>query len=625
MNSVRLMNRRPRMAAVAMAATLAVAGPASAQNSPLDQLPQGADAVFVVPDLSALSEELANLKQALNLPMPELDDALGALKQSTGMVNGVDDDGAALLVLPDLAAAMAEDREPNFLLLMPVADYNAFVANFGAQQAEGVAALTMPGGQSGFAKESGGYAVLGQSQDIVKGYTAGNAAAGVATKIGALGQTYLGEGDAYFYADLEKLGPTLTPKIQEAIDGMVQMLEQGAMGMSDPMAVNNAKAVYSLYGAAAKAVVNDSTGVLAALDLSDKGVAFTYALAFKPGSSLASTFPGNKNGDVGLAQLPEQPYIAAASIDAKAINLGQLYGQLAEAMPAEANPGMPDPKLWLPLVQKVNSLAMAFYAPNEMAMMNNALLNTISVIEVDDGPAYVGTFKSYINAMNGMEIPLPQPAAAAPADGVEGQPVEPAAPMGEPQKIVYTSSYTDKALELDGTPVDQFELRTQLPPEMINSMGPAGGFMQAFTNYTGYVAAKGNKVIVTTLPDPQLVTKGFQTMANGGGLGTAGALTKVRDEALPPNPAMQTYISVSGIAQTANTFLQMFGQPPLQAPADLPPIAAGLGIEGESVAFRQFFPLETVKFIVDTGTSFMGMMGGPGAPPEGPQGGPPPF
>ena len=73
----------------------------------------------------------------------------------------------------------------------------------------------------------------------------------------------------------------------------------------------------------------------------------------------------------------------------------------------------------------------------------------------------------------------------------------------------------------------------------------------------------------------------------------------------------------------------MFGMPAVQAPADLPPVAAGLGIQGNSSAARLYVPNETTKFIIDTikdvQAQMMGGMGGPGGPPQGGGAPPPPF
>lgn len=610
-------------AAVVVASMGALTKPAAAQDvqAALGRAPQSAEAVLIVPNLASLNEQIAQLKTNLGLPMPELDDALGAFKQSMGMVNGVNDDGSLIIAVPDLAKAIAEDTEPQFVMLMPVADYGAFVGNLAAGDAapgaaaEGVAAISLPDGQPGFVRELDGYAVLGESRELVEGFQPGDNAQAIIQSVGQLGQRYLGDADMLFYVDLARLAPTLVPMIDEAMGQQAADVEgQIAAGLIDPAIAGNAQAILQAYADAGKALLENGTGLLVTLDLTDQGVALTQAMGYKPGSSLAEFFGEGRAQPQGLSQLPEQPFIFAAAVDMDALDIASLYRGFIESLPqGQQNPLAQNVEQWMPLIEQVNYCSSVFYAPTEMAMMSGSILNTVSVVDVDDPEAYLRAFKAYIQAMDGMKIPAgPNPLAGP---GAEGAPAE--------LTISYTSNFTENVLQLQGVQVDQYQLTTNLPPEMMQQMGPAAGFMTMFTNYSGYIAVKDGKVLITTTPDPQLVTKGFQTIEQGGGIGAAGAISRIRDDALPPNASAEAYISVGGIAQAANLFLGMFGMPPIQVPADLPPIAAGLGAQDNSAAYRVYVPLETIKFVVDTAQTLQNQMAAPGQAPN--RGGPPPF
>lgn len=609
-------------APMALGVPMLAAVPAAAQVAALDQVSAGADAVLVVPNLQQLSTEIAEFRQALNLPVPELDDALASFKQETGMVNGIDDAGSMLVVMPDLAEAMQGEREPQVLVLMPVSDYGAFVGNFGGQ-ADGTTALTMPGGEPGFAKKVGDYAVMGQTQAAVDAYQPGNATAKITQSVGALGQRYLNTADALFYVDMAEVGPTAMPALERAVEGMVADMEaMAAGGAMDANTVGQSKAMFNLYGEAGKAFLRDANGVIVTLDLGAKGVGLTSAVAYKDGSTLAQIFPGGGDGPA-LGVLPDKPFIFAGAWDGKAVNVKRLYQNMLDAMP-DGSPGKDMAAKWLPLMDKFGDSAAAFYAPDQMAMMSGSFMNILSVVETPDAGGFVGAFKDYVQSVNGFSMPIP----AAPEMAEDGEIADPAAPEAGAPAISYTSSYTDNVLQLEGQKVDQYQIATQFPPEMMAQMGPAAGFAQMFGTYSGYVTSKGDHAIVTTTPDPQLVTQALSAVDNAGGLGAAGPIAQIREEAMPPRPVAQFYVGVDGIAQSANVAMQMFGAAPINVPPGVPPIASGLAIEESSMAYRTYVPIDTIKFVMDAVMQVQGQfapgMGGPGGP-VGPGGGPPPF
>lgn len=598
---------------LAMAASMARA--ATVQEA-LGQAPADVEVVVVVPDLSQLSAKIGQLRQALNLPFLEMDDTLGSFKQLTGMTAGVNDHGSLLVVLPDLGEALRAEREPEVLMLVPVSDYNAFVGGFGGSADEDVTALTLPGGaRQGFGRNVGEYAVLGASQEAVAGYEAGQNADAIIESVGAMSRPYVDQSDAVVYANFEKLAPSLIPWIDQAVSQATQQMEEmSESGFMSEAQVKQAKLAYEMYGSAAKMVIRDSRGWLGGMDLSDEGIGFTEALGIKPGSKLAGLFPGGEAA-TSLASLPQQPFIFALAMDSQAIALTPIYEAMAEAGGEAYMPAKED---WLPLVEKLKGLAMAFYAPDDMAMMSGSLLKSLSILEVENDQQYIADLKKYVAKLNGMEIPI---AGGMAMDNGAGQ-------GDQAMSMSYSTSYTDNALQLEGVQVDQYQLMTNMPPQLMQQMGPAAGFMQMFTNYSGYVAGKDGKVLATTVVDPQLVTAGFRSIEQGNGLGASESLKRIRDKALPPNPAAEAYISVSGIAQTANVAMAMFGMPPIEAPQDLAPIAMGLSSRDDSLTYRAYLPMETVSFLVQTGQNIAMMMGGapggPGAPTPGP-GGPPPF
>lgn len=587
----------------------------------LSQAPEGAQFVLIVPSMAEFSGKLAMLNQTLGIDTPELTDALGAFKAEVGIGDGLNDAGSAMLVIQDLATAIQTEQEPDILLIMPVTNYQTFISSFQAEGAapagEGVTQITMPDGQDGFARESGGYAILGNTEQAVTNYApAGNADA-VGGRVGALGVDYLGKCDAAIYLDLEAMAPALAPKIDEAIAEMMTEFEQMAqMGMADASSLEMMKAAMTLYSSAGKAILESSEGFVVTLDISEHGIGFTDAIQFKPDSKVMQYLPGGGGGTASiLSRLPRGSYIAAMAFDTEAIAMTDLFEAGMAAMP-EDNAQVELYRKAMPLMEQIQQYAGVFYTPDPAALMSGTgALNVLQTYKVKDDDNYLQQTKAYITELNGTSIPMALPMA----------------PGGQPAAMTYTTSYTDNALQLDGVQVDQYSMQMQMPQEMMMQMGPAAGFMQMFTNFTGYAAVNDGYYLATTTLDQQLMAKGLATGKTGDGLGNGDTLAVIREKTVPEGAIGEAYLSFAGIVDTLGPMAMMMGMPAIQAPQDLPPVAMGMGLKDNSAAARFYVPNDTIKFVIDTVKDIQAQMmgpvgpGGPGGPPQGPGAPPPPF
>ncbi|MEZ6191848.1 MAG: hypothetical protein R3C45_11250 [Phycisphaerales bacterium] len=600
----------------ATVAAVAAVQPAFAEvPAALSQAPQDAQLVFIVPSMSQFSGKLAMLNQNLGLDIPELADALGTFKAETGIGDAMNDAGSAMMVIHDLAGAIDTGEEPDILLILPVTDYAAFIASFqeegAAPAGAGVTQVTMPDGQAGFARESGGYAILGNKEDAVANFTPGGDAGVIGGRVGSLGAKCLGECDAAVYIDLEALAPTLIPKIDQGIAEINKNMSDAAeMGMMDPAGLEMMNATMSLYAVAGKAVLNSAEGIVFALDISEHGVGITKAANFKADSPVMKYLPGGGGNTASiLARLPQSSYIAAAAIDTKAIAITELFEAAMEALPQD-NPQMDLYRKSLPMMKQIQQYAGVLYTPDPGALMSGTgAINMLQTYKVDDGTAYMKSAKECITSMNGVEIPMAMPMA----------------PGGQPPVMTYATSYTDNALQLDGVQVDQYSMQMNMPQEMLMQMGPAAGFMTMFTNFNGYAAQTDGYFLSTTTLDQQLMAKGLATGKTGDGLGAGDTLATVREKAIPDGAVAEVYISLGGITETVGPMAMMFGMPAIEAPQDLPPVAIGMGMDGTSTAGRLYVPNDTTRFIIGTVKDMQQqMMGGPGMQ-QGPGAPPPPF
>ena len=595
---------RTLTAAAATAVTLVAGLPASAQPVPvlLDTASEGAEIVVAVPSMSQLSEELAGFASAAGIDTlaPEMADALGALKQEMGWAEGIDDDGAMLMVIDGLSEAITaelnntpDQPKPQIVMLVPVADYDAFVKQFGGDPAVPGTALVFPRGDDGYAKALDGYAVLGDAQEAVAAYTAGGRGNIMTQALGDLAARGLNDSDAMIYLDVAGMAPALEMAIREGMKEMrAQMNRQAAEmpgglgGLLDTM--------IGAYEDIALTLVQGTDKYLVTADFSDAGVALGGAVRLKEGSELASYFkPTDQQGDgsaVGglLASLPENPYIFAGGFDADALDADKLVDKFSALFGGEdGDAGVMTAALEsMKVLKHVNGYASVFYAP-ELASMSG-FFTSLTVYDVDDPAAFIATQRTYLEKLNTttMTLPAMQPGAA-------------------PGEMSFKTEFVEKDLVIDGVEVHRFKVNTVLPPEMMQQFGPMAALM-GNAGSGGYMAVKEGKVLMTTVTDPQLITRGLKAVNQDTGLGAGGHIAQLRADALPDNPAMELYLSIDGIARTANQFAFFFpGGQPVEVPDNLPPIATGMSTDGEGVGAQTFVPAELVKFGIDTYLNFV--------------------
>lgn len=626
------------LTAAAAVALAAIASPMLAEDvaaaptvtATLDQAAGDAEIVIVIPSLSGLSEAVAAFATETGLDQlaPEFDDGLGAFKQQMGWLEGVDDEGAMLVVVsglaesieatmkegaqivPDNAADIPNPSEPTAIMLVPVSDYQAFVAQLGGDAGADATAVTyqnLDGYQSdGYAKELNGYAVMGDSLETVQAYAAGDQGKAMAQALSPIVTDYLNGGDALIYLDMAALAPSFNLAIDKAVEEISREMNDPDNGMPAGMD-GMLTSMMNLYEQSGRLLVDGTDKLLLSMDFGDDGLGMTVSSKLTGDSELASFFAPAADAEGGstsgplLASLPDQPYIFASSVDATRFGLTALVETITDAMGDGNEAGfMAMYQESLAIMKDVKGVASVFYAPEPAAMMAGGFYTSLTVYDVADADAYLASQKASLEKLSEIKVALPAME--------QGQPAS---------EMTFTTTYTEKALVIDGTDVHQFQINTILPPEMMQQFGPMAALMgNAGTG--GYIAAKDGKVIVSTVTDPQLITRGLQALGNDDGVGSAGTIATLRENNLPEDSSMEVYISLAGIAKTANPFLLMFlpGGGQVEIPADLPPLAMGGASDGEGVAMRMFVPHALVDFGIKTYNQFA-----PAAEDDGPRDG----
>jgi hypothetical protein len=600
-------------AAVAAALVLACAPWTRAAELPavFDQAPNDAAVIVAVPNMAQLSEQISALNDVLGLGPGTIPDMLGEFKREMGATKGLKDDGAAMIVITDAKAFVdsidGPGDDPPLVVLLPVSDYQAFTANYQGAAEGDLMKLTMPNSpEPGWSKKLGDWAVMGPSKQRVANYQPGNNRAGIASMAGPLGSRYLATSHASVFLNMEVLKPHLMPVLAEARQEMEQQFANLPDAGPEAEAAKFAMSMARLMLDTVDAALRDGHGVVLGVDLTDQGAGMTFAAQFKPGSETAMTIGRGGNAARAMASLPNQPYLFATAVDVEGMGLGTLLEKLDRAMPQDGGWLASIMRQSLPLLKGVKSMASLTTVPQQPIGIGGSLFSGVSIATVDDANSYKASYQTYLEEMGKIKVDIPaQPGAA-----------------GGPGQLTMTTKYSGNVLQIEGVQIDQYQMKVNFPPQLMQQMGPAAPLMMmtGAQGSSGYIASVDNKVIMTTTPDPAVMKAGIVAARQGDGLGTGGVLKQVREAGLPPNPMAEFYVGVGGLVQMGTGLAAMFGQPiRIDVPQDLPPIAMGASVEEGGIASRLFVPRQTMVFIKDAAAQVQKQMQGGGAQPGQPR------
>ncbi|WP_432798960.1 hypothetical protein [Poriferisphaera sp. WC338] len=588
--------------------TMLISTTARADEKMLNMIPKDSSMFIAVPNLADLNDKIANLSESTGLAAlaPETTNLLQIFKSESRLDTAMNDNGSLIFVV----GTLTEDGpdEDTVFLMIPVTDYDAFIKAKDGNPKDEVAEIAMDEPGDAFARKVGDYALISPSADAVINYKAGDEGAALLKRAGALGKADLENADIFVYIDAAAVANFVGPKI---LDEMQRKMQQAvAEGLEGEEAVGTEQKMMQLAQTVLKTVEEEAEAFVLSAKVEPAGVLGSYSLGYKPGGKISEYLPGGKSQATAiLADLPASPYLFAFATDTKAINMVKVVEFTANVMDdtmGDMMPGMG--KLYrdaIPMIKNIDASASVLYPPN---MMAQAMVNQVQIYKTKDSKKSLEDIKNYMAALGNIEFPQP---GANQEEGMGG---------GE---MSFQTTWRDNALELDGATVAQYSMTMVMPPEMMQQMGPMAMMMNP--NYNGYIAAKGDYIVQTTSLDQAQLNAALNSLGKGGGLGAQPLLANIRNKFLPENPVMEGYISLGGIAEVANMWLPMMGAPPIAAPADLSPIAMGMGIQDNSTATVLFIPADNIKFVVDTVNTFQQMqqqgpgMGGPeGEPGQAP-------
>ena len=595
------------VAGATTAAVLALAtGPVLADA--LEQVPADALAVVRLKSLAGLDGKVAKFANQVGLDQmaPEFATPLASFKQQIGATEGVNDEGdlAVALMAVDPADQQAardaggDDTPVMPVILVPVTDYQAFLANYPDGETDGDVTTVEMGenGDLAYVAKRGDYAAISPIQSMVA------AAPTDAISFGGMAAEQLKDRDAVLLANMPRLREALAPALEEGrqkvMDEMDERLAAESSGNPDLEAFTPAiKAAVGQGLDVAEAFLRDGENAVIGLDLDDAGLHSVVLAEFKPDSYLGGVFGSLKGTTESLVKgLPAGDYLMFGGSALPRETLTKLIKDIAGPIVEEVKK-VDDPKgqtvvgfydSALKASGAVESSTVGLLAPSKM-FGQSAILQQVQIARGDVATLKTATRELFEKQQEAMALFAP-PEARMTVDyqenvetvaGVQfdAVTVEPA-PGGDPQAV-------QQQQQLLGILYGPQGNRTLI--------GEAGGVLLSLT---GLDDAAIETVVASVKEDKDNLTDM---------LGMDETVGELPDERL-----MAFYIPldkwVSAGAKVAGPMMPV----QVQVPANLPPIGSAISSEGASLKAETFVPTKLIQALVTTGMQAQQQMGGGG-------------
>ncbi len=547
-----MMQMKTRVLGLVMAAGL-VTTPALATPPALDRVSTDTAVIIGIKSLTEFSGDLQMWAKAV-LP-PEASMQMGMMDQMLSLP-GLDPDGSAAIAMTFPEGTM--DAEPIPTLVLPVADYGAFVEAMQGNPADNISALNMMG-DTMYAKDLGdGFMAMSPNMVLVEDFSgkAGQAGAHKA-RMGERGTSAAEGADIFVIVDVEAMRPMLEKGLEE----MKAEMEMAAM-----MGGDAAAAQIETMTNVADAVVADARTVVVGLGLNDAGVWLDFAGQFAEGSDTGEIFVEAGNSAPLLGAIPNMDYIMAYAFDLS--NPG-IQGLMAEA--AEMNQGMGF---------SVNTGDMMKHATGQSMVMGTTpglfagglFSNTVQFTASDEPQALFDAMKTSMNEMNGLSQ--------------EG--------------MIFNTTFEENTGEAGGRSLSSWGVAMEADPNHENAMATSMALSQMTMLFggqagpSGYVTTTDSGLVSTFSKNSKLMEKvlaGDDSMANNDMIRNAAAH-------LPADRTAEFYLNIKGVLDMVGPMMAMFapGTDLGDLPEQMSPIAFGLATGGNGMHARVFLPGDVLEF-----------------------------
>lgn len=554
----------------------------------LDRVPDNAMFVVAMPGADQFHKHMTDLLTAIEqqLPVPEIADLLAM----GGITEGIQTDKSmALVVFPPKRAdgkaapagegGMTEMEEPRAVGLVPITSYEKLLTNFAAKPAgEGkVDHVTMTSGEEVFVKDvGGGYAVMGDNEELVSGFQAKSGASPIKSKLGKAGASLADSSDVIAIVNIDSvraMWPELKKELESAIKEQAENLP---MGGEAPNPMQNEAVTWVLDSA-----IRDGQSVVIGMSTGSTGMHMDLSLNFTEGSPMGKMFNSTGNAGSLLSKLPAGPYLFAYAMDMSNADMKKFFKDVQGKSGATQQMGLD----LTGSLENSEGSALAVGMP-QGGLLGGVFTSTVMYTKAKDPAALVAAAKEQITKLNGT--------------GAEGLAME--------------SSYKEAGAKVDNKDVDVFDIKMKMdegspvPPQLMNGLfGPTGG-------PNGYIAKTDGGMYMTYSKNSALMASAMN-VGKGTEALTSDKLMGQVAGSLPPNRVIEGYVGTKTLMDLLLPVAAMFGGiqiPAEKIPESLPPIGFGMGGTDGSAHFALFIPAPVIKTVVDVGMVVQAQMNGEG-------------
>jgi hypothetical protein len=574
-----------------LAATIAciVLATSIASAQVLKQIPSNALVMLKVSDLEATSKKISDLGTSLGIAqmVPQMADPLGSLMKQLGVTDGVNRDGDMAFVYVD-PATLNTPSDKSVLLLLPVSDYQKFVANFADAKPDGDLTQVHFNGERDltYLAHWGDYVAASPTREIVA------KAPTDMIQVDGLAAKELDGKDFVLFANLKTLRPkmlthiaTLRQMAPEEIDKAVAPGATRFQGIDAQKFAPLAKVAATQLLNIAQDFAEGADAASFSLNLSPDGIATTLMCQFAPGSNLANRVTTIKNTDESLLSgLADGKYLLYGGS-----NPGDLSKPLADFLApiqkaiTDLGPDYASLNTWLGDLQKMVAASKGgsggMLVPT--AQPGQGSLVQVVAIRRGDAKAIMETTRDMADAQQ----------AAIKALGIH------IAGSGQ--------TYVPAAKTVDGVTFD--ELKSD-----INMNGKTPQEMQVAQIMTMVYGPLGPSAFIGVVNDQTFLTvMGLDDAA----ISTAIAAAKAGDDPLAKTSAVKSvaaqlpaqrfavlYVPLDLWATTGFGYAKMFGiDMGVTMPENLPPMGTTLSTDGAAIRADTYLPSQLTQALAAAG------------------------
>jgi len=589
---------RWRQLVVACAVLMALCATGASFAQVLDQVPADALGVLKFHNLDQINAKVAALAKqfALNAMAPQMDDPLAFLMAEAKVKAGLDKAGDVALVWAN--ADMIADKPP-LIVLVPVTDYKAFVANFAPAEKEGELdkVVFKDADKPAYMANWGTFAAISSAKELLAAKPAGLKLTGMAAK-------EMATRDAAIFFNLKVLGPKLLSELAKNKDQILEQMETvlAQAPNADPKYAPVIKAVMGQYISIAEIFLRDAQGATYALNLSNDGIATFMTVDLNPASYTGQLVQKLKNtGASLLSGLPNVSYLVYGGAVVDSAVWDQVVTDGVAPIIASIKT-LNDPKMDKAVAAYVDSMHQILGLEKSVALG----------MPMPSGPVGKSSLFQVVGFMEGdaqkiLDAQKQGVDVAGDLLGVIGS-----------QGVKASMTYTPNIKTIDGVSFSEIKTKTEVPADqpqaaMMNNMlfGPNGQVVEL-----GVVDA-GHLAMAMGVDDKLLGDLVTSSKAKDVALGNAAHVQEVARN-LPAKRIAVAYIAVDNIVTAVmNAAAQFNVAIPVKLPENLPPVGVAVASEGAGIRCDTYISNKLVSALISAGMQVWQTFVAPTAP-DGP-------